>query len=49
MQTNDLAVGELAAVVDERHGALEAADVARALVGLCDLTAIDLDGDGVGA
>jgi hypothetical protein len=35
--------------VDEKHRALDVADVARAAVGLGDLATVDLDGDGVRA
>lgn len=49
LETNDLTVGELAAVVNEAHRALEAANFTRALVRLGDLSTVNLDGDGVRA
>ena len=47
LQANDLSVCELAAVVDEGHGAHSCTDVAWAARGLVNFPALDVDLDGV--
>lgn len=49
LKPDDLPVGELAPVVDQAHGAVLAAHLARAPVRLGDPAAVDLDGLGVAA
>ena len=42
LQANDLTIGKFAAIVDDRHAALQIALLARASIGLFDATAVDL-------